>query len=180
MVLMDFNATDYPMSWTIGQEHGGKLELFDLVFRRYTNTEEAAKILMEKLVVMGFGTNNTLTLYGDYAGTRLSSNSSYSDWSILKRILQDYRLNIKIKPTKSVRDSVEAVNARMRTADGKHHIYINPDTCRALVYDLNNVTWNKNETDTVDTDKFGHLCKTLNYYCDYKYPLRGRNITTIT
>ena len=181
VVSLDFNATEYPMSWVIGQEVDGKLEIFDMIFRRFTNTEQATGMLIEKLVVMGFdNSKHKLTLYGDYSGSRLSSNSSYSDWAIIKRMLSGYKMEIKIKPTKSVKDSIEAVNARFKTMDGEHHIFINPDTCRALVYDLENVAWNNNGNDTVDTDKLGHLCKTLNYYCDYKYPIRGRNYTEIT
>lgn len=180
IISMDFNATDYPMSWIIGQEVGDKLEVFDLIFRRFTNTEEACKLLIEKLIVMGFNKGHKITLYGDYSGSRLSSNSSYSDWAIIKRVLNEYKLEIKIKPTRSVKDAVESVNARLKTMDGEHHIFINPDTCRPLVYDLENVSWNKTENDTVDTDKLGHLCKSMNYYCDYKYPIRGRNYTEVT
>jgi hypothetical protein len=38
-----------------------------------------------------------------------------------------------------VKDRMEAVNARCQTADGKHHLFVDPE-CRHLIADLEQVT----------------------------------------
>jgi phage terminase large subunit len=77
-----------------------------------------------------------------------------------------------------VRDRVNCVNSRLKSADENVHLYIDPK-CRELIKDLEQVTWaldsvgrTTSEIDKRTRDRT-HTSDALGYYIAHAFPLRG-------
>ena len=175
IVTCDFNATEKPMSWTIGQRDGENTYWIKSLVHRHTNTATMCERLNEYLGAFP-SKPPALIFYGDFAGTKSTSNSSYSDWQIIEDAFRNYtRFEKRVKPCKSVRDRVAATNAQLCNAEGKRRQFVNPKGCWPLIEDWDRVQWKPNgiELDGSD-DMRTHSSDSVDYYNDYENPVRGR------
>jgi len=179
LVFCDFNASEKPMVWCLAQEVGNRIEIFDMLSHQFINTEETSKILLHKLNIMGFNKNKRITFFGDYSGTKMTSNSSVSDWMIIQDKFKMYNVKFEIKPVKSIRDTVAATNALLMNAKGEHRLFVNPTTCSNLVNDWIRCEWIKDGMDVSQNDIIGHGNRAVDYYSHYRHPIQGNNKTTI-
>ena len=176
IVTCDFNAGEKPMSWVVGQAIGDLNYWTHSLAYQFTNTLTMCGILDDTLKTGMKKYPPLLRFYGDYSGVKDTSNSSRSDWEIIK----DYFANktaveTRIKPCHSVRDRVAATNARLCNANNVCRMYANLATCRALIKDWQYVDWKDNNVDLDGSNsERTHSSDAIDYYASYEYPVAGR------
>jgi len=184
IVACDFNAQEKPMSWVVGQKHkcGGKEITYwhrSLTYQ-YTNTITMCSILDEdyfKTLSSGYPKN--IIFYGDYSGGKHTSNSSYSDWDIIKNYFTN-KTNIEIRkrPCISIRDSIAATNGQLCNSKGEIKQYVDPENCKELIKDWEYCAWKDNGRELDDRDPLRtHLCRAVDYYNEMEYPIRCKPVT---
>jgi len=178
ILTCDFNATEKPMSWVLGQKvliNGQDCEVwFKALSFQFTNTEMMCKILDEYLVKIGYPSQ--MFAYGDYAGNQHRTNSSVTDWEIIRNFFnRKTRYSEKLRACKSIRDSIGATNARLCDANGVRRQFVVYDECRGLVDDWQKCSWKSNGRELDERDPLrGHACRAVDYYNYYEYDLDSR------
>lgn len=182
IITCDFNATKKPMSWVLGQkqiEAGKEFTYWVKSFQyQYTNTETMCEVVDKYL---NGKYPQEVHFYGDYAGTQEKSNSSYTDWEIIERFFSNKTLVRKfIKPCLSIRNSIGATNAQLLNAKNERRQFVHPEGCKELIRDWEYCVWEDNsvklkEYNDGENVKLGHLCRAVDYYNDYEYPIKGKN-----
>lgn len=152
---LDFNVT--PMHWTLGQEVNKFFYWFDEIHMENTNTSEAAKELAQKLLVLRDQGHRPadfdILLLGDASGNARSTKSNESDYEIIKQTLKAYGIrfrNLTPLANPSIKDRVNAVNARFKAASGDISMWVHPINCKKLVHDLERVVWKAGADFTLD------------------------------
>ena len=182
IVTCDFNATIKPMTSLIGQtKHYKGIKCtfwFKCLSSQFTNIEQQCKNLNKYFRGLTQYPKKML-LYGDYAGTHQTSNSSYNDWEIIEQYF-DGKLEIekKIKPCKSIRNSIGTTNAQLKNTLGEIRQYIKYDDCLELARDWEKCEWTDDskelkEYNSGEGAKRGHACRSIDYYNDYEFPIIG-------
>ena len=184
IITCDFNATEKPMSWVIGQRIivGSQDYTYWIKSLSYvnTNTETMCSILEDYLKENNLMSEH-LIFYGDYAGKQQKSNSSYSDWQIIENYFRN-KCKIfekKIKFCKSIRDSVASTNAQLCNTNNERKQFVNETNCKALIQDWLKCEWKENSRELKDNDNArGHCCRAVDYYNDYEHSVKGNIQTT--
>jgi len=139
VLACDFNIS--PMAWTLGQQKGKHIHWADEIWLENSHTQEAADELVYRvkdhapgLVIVGDSTSN--------AAQRAAAGKS--DYDILFAALK--RNNIKyVNKTPDanphVKDRVNCVNSRLKSATGEVNLTLDPVACPHLKKDLERVTW---------------------------------------
>jgi len=182
----DFNATEKPMSWVVGQRViEGITDITNWkasLSYQYTNTEVMCKIADEWLLKNLRTYPSHLIFYGDYAGRQQKSNSSFSDWQIIEDYFRNKaKIEKRIKPCRSIRDSIAATNAQLANTIGERKQFINSEGCKDLVKDWEYCQWKENGKELSETDdRRGHLCRAVDYYNDYEHSIKSnKNLNNI-
>jgi len=138
-VGMDFNLS--PMAWTLAQKRHNRMHFEDEVWIQRSDTAEAALVLCDKVS----GHKPGIILVGDStsrAGQRAAAGKS--DYDILCEVL-DFRgikwTNLTPSENPRVKDRVNTVNARLRSASGEVFVTVNPESCPMLHRDFERVAW---------------------------------------
>jgi len=104
-------------------------------------------------------------LYGDSTGgARGSAKENGTDWQIIQEELRrtfGTRVKLRVKRNPLERDRVNAVNARLRTADDRVHMLVDPRRAAAIADDLEAVQLLKGGSGELDKDatpEHSHMC----------------------
>lgn len=142
IVGLDFNVG--LMCWSLLQARNGDFYVGQEIAVPNTNTEQCAMVLIEHVKDHKPG----IVLIGDASGkSNKTSASGNTDYSILMKMLKAAKINVKNKTPESnphVKDRVNMVNSRLKSADGSVHFWYNPKTCPRLKKDFERVTWKEN------------------------------------
>ena len=160
LIGMDFNLD--PMSAVVMTRRGNTLHVFDEIVIFGSNTDEMADEIRKR-----FGTKN-VTIYPDPAcRQRKTSAGGRTDLSIL----QNAGFEVKVRNSHSaIRDRINAVNSRLRSADGVRQLFVDPK-CKKTIESLERQTY-KEGTSQVNKDGFDHMNDALGYAVDYLFPIR--------
>jgi len=160
LIGMDFNLD--PMSAVVMTRRGNMLHVFDEIVIFGSNTDEMADEIRKR-----FGTKN-VTIYPDPAcRQRKTSAGGRTDLSIL----QNAGFEVKVRNSHSaIRDRINAVNSRLRSADGVRQLFVDPK-CKKTIESLERQTY-KEGTSQVSKDGFDHMNDALGYAVDYLFPIR--------
>lgn len=153
---MDFNLS--PMAWTLGQKKIDDYYWFDEIWIKGTHTQEAAKVLVEKLIkhhpnIYKMG----IILCGDAtskAGQRAAAGQS--DYDIVCQELDRAKIpwqNLTPESNPPVKDRVNNVNAKLKDANGNIHCWLHPINCQALKKDFERVVWRNTAGETIALDQ---------------------------
>jgi hypothetical protein len=177
IVACDFNAGEKPMSWNIGQQIGQMTHWSHTLAYQYTNTATMCNILNDLLVSLNREYPPVMKFYGDYSGTKDTSNSSYSDWEIIEKYFANKTtVEKRIKPCVSVRNRNAATNARLCNANNNRRMTADPEHCKALIRDWNYVQRKDNGIDLDDSNpSLTHASDACDYYCDYEFPIKPKH-----
>lgn len=178
IVACDFNAGEKPMSWTVGQRFGDDVYWRKSLSFKFTNTATMCGLLDEYLSTLN-RYPATIVFYGDYAGTKNTSNSSLSDWDIIEKYFSNKaEFSKKIKPCLSVRDRNAATNARLCNANNLRRMFVNEVECKPLIKDWEYVQMKENgvELDGSNPERT-HNSDSVDYFSDYEYSIRKPNVT---
>lgn len=150
LVGLDFNVGH--MSWILGQNRLDDFYFGEEISIKNTNTQEASKVLVNRVKDHLPG----VVLIGDASGkSNKTSASGETDYSIICQTLRINNIpfkNLTPEANPSVKDRVNRVNSRLKSADGKVHLFYNPKACPALKKDFERLTW-KEGTDGAILDK---------------------------
>src|SRR5690606_20074079 len=182
IITCDFNATEKPMSWTIGQRQGVNTYWIKSLSYQYTNTIQMCEILDDYLSKFP-SYPKVLHFYGDYSGKKYTSNSAYSDWDIIKNYFikqcsHPVKLDVRTKQTESVRDRVASTNAQLCNANNERRMFVDPQECKPLIRDWDRAEWKPNGMDLDDSNDLDtHNSDSVDYYSDYEFPIKGSAIS---
>jgi len=160
-VGMDFNLD--PMSAVIAIREGSALKIIDEIVIYGSNTDEMVDELKARYA------NRQICVYPDPAARqRKTSAGGRTDLSIL----QNAGFSVKVRDRHSaIRDRINSVNARLKSADGQRHLMIDPK-CKQVIKSLERQTY-KEGTSQPDKDSgFDHMNDALGYLIDFLYPIK--------
>jgi hypothetical protein len=158
---MDFNLD--PMSAVVAIKVGDTLQIIDEIVIYGSNTDEIVDEIKHRYP------DRRITVYPDPAcRQRKTSAGGRTDLSIL----QNAGFAVKVRNSHTaIRDRINAVNARLLSADGVRHLYVDPK-CKQVIKSLERQTY-KEGTNQPDKDSgFDHMNDALGYLVDYLYPIK--------
>ncbi len=108
------------------------------------NTESQCRLIVEWLESAGFC--GPLEITGDHAGNQHRTSAvSRTDYTIIERYFKNYSGYVRnTRPTRRVKDRVNALNAMFRNMAGEQKLFVNFAECPKLVRDLYIVEWKPN------------------------------------
>lgn len=164
IVGLDFNVN--PMGWALGQTRSEKFYWGKEIHIEGTDTQEACQELIP--LVKGHGPG--VVLCGDASGKarNTSAKAGATDYSIIKEELCKHGIRFTDKTPRAnpfVRDRVNIVNSKLRSADGAVSMWVHED-CKHLIRDLRRVAWKTGSNSILDktTDTtLTHLSDAMGY-----------------
>ena len=164
---MDFNVN--PICATVGVREGNSMWIIDEIQIFSSNTEELAAEIVTR-----YG-GCKINVYPDPSGQRRQTSSSgRSDFTILQNAGFKVFAPRRHDP---VKDRINALNARLRSADGKNHLFISP-IAKYTIESLEKYTY-KEGTQIPDKDSgYDHMFDALSYSVAYLFPIRKQITNT--
>lgn len=168
IVGCDFNVD--PMCWVIGHRYEKRLEWFDELWIRDTNTQATLDVLWAKYQDHKGG----FEFYGDAAGKARSTKASASDY---QQILNDKRFQAAGRAVHfpdanpAQKDRFAACNAMFCNADGDRRMYVDP-RCKRLITDLETRAFKPGTTEPNDSGDVGHITDAMGYPTWKLFPIR--------
>lgn len=168
---MDFNVN--PMSAVVHQEQAdGEIWCVAEVIIPTSNTDEMAGVIRDRFGRTGFDPLKPevshITIYPDPAGSqRKTSAQGKTDISILRGAPYGFNV-IAMDAHPLVRDRINFVNGRIKSADGKRHYFVDP-SCKETIKCLEQLTYKEGTNDPDKELGFDHVPDALGYYLYTKY-----------
>jgi hypothetical protein len=138
------------MCWTLGKQRGDWIHWHDEIYLMDSNTTEATLELIHRVQSHKPG----VVIIGDASGkSRRTSAAGETDYTIIHNMLTAANIKfVDLTPTENplVKDRVNTINARLKSATGDICMTINPKKCPKLKKDLERVTWKPNATAILD------------------------------
>lgn len=162
---LDFNVD--PMCSGIIQfsPNRGDVRVIDEIVLKETWTDVACSAFLEKATKNNWNLTG-LKIYGDASGSAKDSTSGRSDWKIIEERLRNYMSPGCIlvpKANPAIKDTINAVNAKIKSADGKVSLSIDPK-CTTLIKDLRDSLW---PSDLAEQ----HAIAWLRYFVHRQFPI---------
>ena len=158
---MDFNID--PMSAVIAQRRGSDLICIDEVIIYGSNSDEISKEIHERYP------NRQIIIYPDPAARqRKTSAGGRTDLSILQN--SGFMTKAK-KAHPAIRDRINAVNSRLKTGDGKRHLFFT-ENCKQTIKSLERQTYKEGTSQPNKDDGYDHMNDALGYMVEYLFPVR--------
>ena len=159
---LDFNID--PMSACVCQIIGNEIHFFEEIIIYSSNTDEIAKEISEKY--RGW----KIFVYPDPAcRQRKTSAGGKTDLSIL----QNYGFICKLRGRHTqVRDRINAVNSKLKSANGIKYIFIDP-TCKIMIKGLQRQLYKEGTNIPDKADGLDHMNDALGYLVDFLYPVKS-------
>lgn len=162
----DFNLS--PMSWSLAQKKLDTFYFFDEVRLLNSHTQEASKVLCEKLLEVHSAIRKVgVIIAGDAtakAGQRAAAGQS--DYDILCQTLDDYKIpwqNQTPESNPSVKDRVNTVNVKLKDGDNKSTIFVNKTNAPFLKKDFERVVWKNGILDQTTDSELTHMADGAGY-----------------
>lgn len=170
IVGSDFNVD--PMAWVLCHRVDNRLEVFDEIWIRDTNTSKTLSVLWGR-----YGQNHKggWAFYGDAAGQQRKTSASESDY---QQIMQDDRFVragrqvFYPRSNPGVENRFAATNALLCNAAGERRLYIDP-RCKRLIDDLESRHYKPHTREVQDGKDQGHISDALGYAVHRLFPING-------
>ncbi len=158
---LDFNVD--PMSASVAQIEKDIIHFKDEIVIYSSNTDEMVEEIRNR-----YGSKQKIFCYPDPAcRQRKTSAGGRTDLTIL----QNAGFNVKCKIKHSlIRDRINAVNSRLKSASGKRHIFVNP-SCKIIVRGLQRQVYKENTNIPDKEEGFDHMCDSIGYLVEIVKPL---------
>ena len=163
-VGMDFNIN--PMSATIGVREGDTMHLIDEIRMFSSNTDEMVSELKNRYPQLR---PDRIWVYPDPASRQnKTSAGGRTDLSIL----QNAGFTVKC-PHKhdAVRDGINSVNSRLRTADNTRYLKVDPK-CKYTIESLERHSYRPGTNQPDKDTGYDHMADALRYMIHYIWPVR--------
>jgi hypothetical protein len=168
IVGSDFNVD--PMAWTIGHAWEDRIEWFDEIWLRDTNTDAALKVLVNRYSDHRAG----FEFYGDASAKARKTSASTSDYNqiLLNEALKELGRTIHYPAANPpVSSRIAACNAMFCNAHGDCRMFIDPK-CTRLIDDLEARYYAPGTCDPADTGDLGHITDAMGYAVLRLFPIR--------
>ena len=165
LIGTDFNLD--PLTSVIAVRQGNTIHIIDEIKIFGSNTDELVTEIQTRYP------NHRITVFPDPAGAqRRTSAAGRTDHSILRNAGFTVRAH---GVTSSVRDGINAVNAKLRSSSGESTLLIDPK-CKFLIECLEKQTY-KEGSNIPDKDSgFDHMNDALRYMIEFLFPIKGPTI----
>ncbi len=167
LVGSDFNVD--PMCWLLAHDYGDRIEVFDELFIRNTNTPETLDVLWSK-----YGTHDSgFAFYGDASGQNRNTSTAETDYLLIandRRFRKAGRSVNYLSGNPSVVNRYAATNSMICSADGNRRLFMDP-RCEHLIWDLENRSYKQGTRIPDNSNKdAGHITDALGYLIYALYP----------
>lgn len=153
---VDFNIN--PMSATVFQEHGSEIRQIDEIIIQTSNTHELCDEILQRYASFGA---NRITAYPDPAGAqRRTSAQGMTDIGILRKAGFNV---VAMSSHPLVRDRVNIVNAKICSADGARHLYVDPK-CKESIKCYEQLCYKEGTSQPDKESGLDHLPDSAGYY----------------
>tara|TARA_Y100001973_G_scaffold73503_1_gene107287 strand:- start:86 stop:1321 length:1236 start_codon:yes stop_codon:yes gene_type:complete len=158
---LDFNVD--PMSASVAQIEKDVIHFKDEIVIYSSNTDEMVDEIRNR-----YGSKIKIFLYPDPAcRQRKTSAGGRTDLTIL----QNAGFNVKCKLKHSlIRDRINAVNSRLKSANGKRYIFVNP-SCKIIIKGLQRQIYKENTNIPDKEEGFDHMNDSIGYLIEIVKPL---------
>ena len=182
MVSSDFNLN--PMCWSIWQQHKDELWCIDqLMVKGNADTETCCKELYRR-----YEDAKHYIWFGDASGKSGSTKSQKSDYDIIREFFREKKIQLEMRVPEanpSIRDSANAVNVRLKNANGESFIRFDKQKCPDIILSVEGSKYKSGtfeKDDSKDRDENSrvktHFGDTVRYIVNTLYPIR-RNTSRI-
>jgi hypothetical protein len=162
---LDFNID--PMCSGVIQHHKGQVRVIDELCLPDTDTQAACDEFVDRANKQKWNLRG-LTIFGDATGNARDSTSGVSDWFLVANRLRNLQPIMRVpRANPHVKDSINALRARLKTADGSIGLIVDP-RCERLIHDLRSALWPGN----LDAH---HALAWLRYFVAAEYPIKLEN-----
>jgi len=172
-VACDFNVT--PCIWIIGQDTNEITYVHQEVCRRNTDVFKMCAELKKTLIEM-MGNSEAqakiypIRFYGDSSGMGRNFNATLSSWEIIRKEFEGWKVRFCLQQNPRIVDRVNAVNARMRTADGAVRFGCN-ESCVELMRDFDRCELDDLQERKSQAGDRTHASDALGYMIHYEHPI---------
>jgi hypothetical protein len=166
----DFNVD--PQCWCLCHDYKGRVEVFDEIKLRNTNTPATLDYLYRK-----YGKHEAgWIFFGDASGRNRTSNAALSNYQLIN-------LDERFKPKRikypaanpRLQDRFAATNALLKNAKGEIRVSIDP-RCVNLLNDLSCRAYREGTCDPDDAADIGHMADAFDYLVYATYPIGWETI----
>lgn len=158
---LDFNVD--PMCSGVIQHVKGQVRVIDEIVLPDSSTDSAVTAFLERAEKGRWNLTN-LTIYGDASGEARTTTTGRSDWAIVRQRLKNHGAKFKIPASNPpIKDTLNAVRARLKNAGGEVNLFINPK-CDRLIDDFKSLLWPSDLSE-------GHCAAWLRYFVHREYPV---------
>jgi len=163
---LDFNVD--PMSACVAQIEKDKIHFIDEIVIYSSNTDEMVEEIRNR-----YGSKQKIFIYPDPAcRQRKTSAGGRTDLTILQNAGFIVKCKLKHSP---VRDRINAVNSRLKSADGKRYIYVSP-TCKIMIKGLQRQIYKENTNIPDKEEGFDHMNDSIGYLVEIVKPLIAQTL----
>ena len=158
---LDFNVD--PMSAAVAQIDKDNIHFVDEIIIYSSNTDEMVQEIRDR-----YGTKTRIFVYPDPAcRQRKTSAGGRTDLTILQNAGFSVKCKLKHSP---IRDRVNAVNSRLKSADGKRYIFISP-SCKIMIKGLQRQIYKENTNIPDKEEGYDHMNDAIGYLTEIVKPL---------
>lgn len=163
---MDFNLD--PMSAVVATKDGESVSIIDEIVIYGSNTDEIVDEIQHRYP------DRRIIVYPDPAcKQRKTSAGGRTDLSIL----QNAGFAVKVRNSHTaIRDRINAVNARLLSADGERRLFVDPK-CKQVIKSLERQTYKEGTNQPDKESGFDHMNDALGYLIDFLYPIKRDHST---
>lgn len=169
--MHDQNYT--PLSSAIGVRDKSELYLLDEIILTSAVSRQSALEFVDKFKDHD---NKNVIVYGDPSGQNGEKHGQSSDYTEIASVLRDngWAFQLRIKPAHpAIKDRQNSVRAKIKTANDKISLFVNPSTAPwcdkglATVQLKEGSTFQENQAD----NQYQHITTAIGYMIDYEWPI---------
>jgi len=168
VVSSDFNVD--PMSWCLGHAIENRIEWFNELFIRDTNTESTLKVLYEKYSDHQGG----FEFYGDASGSARRSSASQSDYLQILNHPGFKKLGRSVHYARGnprIADRFASCNALFCAASGARRMFVDP-RCIHMIDDIRQRSYKAGTCEPADSGDIGHMTDAMGYAVYSLHPMQ--------
>ena len=181
-ISSDFNID--PMCWSIWQRHKDELWCIDqIMVPGNADTETCCRELATRYF-QNPQNHRSLIWFGDASGRSGSTKSQNSDYDIIKAFCRANRLQLNLQvdlSNPSIRDSANAVNARLKNGQGTVNLFFDKHKCPDVILSVEGCSYKpgtSEKDESKDRDPKSrvktHFGDTVRYIVNQLFPLRQK------
>jgi hypothetical protein len=162
----DFNVD--PMAWVVGHRCDSRVDVFDELFLRNTNTQRTLDELYRR-----YGRHESgFEFYGDATGRARKTSASITDYVQIRNDRRFHGARVFYpRSNPPVVDRFASCNAMFCNATGDRRCVIHP-RCKNLISDLNARSYKEGLREPEDYGDIGHITDALGYWIHRRFPVR--------